>query len=71
MDEKNLEAIHKHDLNELLKNLELLNKFNEKSIKCKFCNDVIEVNNFGAIFTKDKKINFSCSKLNCLSNLNK
>jgi len=68
---KDLEAIHKHDLRDMLKNLSLLEDFDNQKIKCQFCNDIIQEGNFGAIYTQDKKIMFSCSKLECLNKLPK
>jgi len=69
--QRELEAIHKHDLRILLRNLNLLNDFEAKKIRCQFCKDIIQENNFGAIYSRDKKIFFSCSKLKCLANLSK
>ncbi len=69
--QKEIEAVHKHDLRNLLQNLNLLDDFEAKKIKCQFCKDIIQENNFGAIYSQDKKIFFSCTKLKCLSNLPK
>lgn len=68
---KDLEAIHKHDLREMLKNLDLLGDFDDQKIKCRFCGDIIQEDNFGAIYSQDKKIMFSCSKLECFNKLPK
>jgi len=68
---KDIEAIHKHDLRAMLQNLGLLENFDNQKIKCQFCNDTIQENNFGAIYTQDKKIMFSCSKLECFNKLPK
>lgn len=66
---KEIEAIHKHDLEAMLSNLGLLDDFNASKLQCQFCHDVIHENNFGAVYSEEKKIKFSCSKLQCLSNL--
>ena len=66
---KDLEAIHQQDLVTLLENFGLMDDFKMKKIKCNFCNNIISEINFGAIFSKNKKIFFSCSKLDCLSKL--
>ena len=68
---KDIKAIHKHDLRAMLQNLDLLEDFDNQKIRCQFCNDTIQKNNFGAIYTQDKKIMFSCSKLECLNKLPK
>jgi len=68
---KEVEAIHRHDLEELLKNLGLLEEFTSDNIKCQFCQDTVKENNFGAIFPSGENILFSCSKLECISKLPK
>jgi len=68
---KDIEAIHKHDLRAMLQSLGLLEDFDNQKIRCQFCNDIIQENNFGAIYTEDKKIMFSCSKLECFNKLPK
>ena len=66
---KNIEAIHEHDLEELLKNLGFSEKFKQGNIKCKFCQNIIKKDNIGAIYVLKKEILFSCSKMECLTNL--
>ncbi len=66
---KEVEAIHKHDLEAMLSNLGLLNEFRAGKLQCQFCHDVISEENFGAVYSEEKKIKFSCSKLHCLANL--
>jgi len=66
---KDIEAIHKHDLRPMLQNLNLLDDFDNQKIRCQFCSDTIREDNFGAIYTQDKIIMFSCSKLECFSKL--
>lgn len=68
---KEIEAIHQHDIDELLKNLGLFEEFKNGNIKCQFCQDVIQENNFGAILPLKEDILFSCSKLECISKLPK
>ncbi len=68
---KEVEAIHKHDLEELLKNFGLLEEFKNGNIKCQFCRDTIGEKNFGAIFPSGEDILFSCSKLECMTKLPK
>jgi hypothetical protein len=60
---KEIEALHKHNLKILLKNLNLLEDFEAQKIRCHFCKDIIKKNNFGAIFSQEGKIFFSCSRL--------
>lgn len=70
-EKKEINAVHKHDIKILLKNLGLLDDFNLQKIKCKNCADTIKENNFGAIYTEEDNILFSCSKIECLSKLPK
>ncbi len=66
---KQVEAFHKHDLRIILQRLDLLEDFDLQKIKCQFCHDVICEGNFGAIYSQNQKISFSCSKLECLAKL--
>lgn len=66
---RDIEAIHKHDIKELLQNLNLLEDFNAQKIKCTSCGCIITENNFGAIYSKNKNILFCCSKLKCLQKI--
>lgn len=66
---KDLEAIHEQDLKTLLKNWGMLDAFEAGTIKCRFCGDSILGKNFGAIFSENKQVFFSCSKLDCLAKL--
>ena len=68
---KNIEAIHNHDLYQLLKNLGFLDEFKKGNIKCRFCHNQINEKNFGAIFPLAEEIFFSCSKLECITKLPK
>ena len=68
---KEVEAIHKHDLEELLKNLGLLGDLRAGKVRCQFCSDVVKEDGFGAIYSQQHKILFSCSKLECLAKLPK
>ena len=68
-DLKNIEAVHTHDLQELLENLGLYEDFRNGKIKCHICEVAIQESNLGAIFTRDGVTLFSCSKLECLAKL--
>jgi len=67
---KEIEALHKHDLDDFLEKMSLASDFNNNKIHCTFCTETINKNNIGAIYTKNGEILFSCSKLECLNNLN-
>ena len=70
-DKKEIEAVHRHDLEILLRNLNLLDNFRAGKIACRFCNDTLRDNNFGVIYPEQNKILFSCSKLECLAKMPK
>lgn len=67
--QKEIEAIDENDLDALLSNLGLSDDFRNDNLKCHFCGDIIHKDNFGAIFSKEKKIFIVCDKLKCLANL--
>lgn len=66
---KEIEAVHKHDLKSLLQSLNMLSDFEARKIRCQFCRDIIQEDNFGAVYSKNREIFFSCSELQCLANL--
>lgn len=66
---KDLQAIHTHDLDKLLENLNLLGEFKSGKLKCHFCRDIISKDNFGAVFVKNEDILLTCSKLECLTQI--
>lgn len=68
---KEVDVIHKHDLEILLQNLGLLDSFRDGKIKCQFCGDILRDDNFGAVYPEQNKIFFSCSKLECLAKIPK
>lgn len=68
---KDLEAVHSQDLKALLEKWGYLPDFQNGKLKCNMCGDVLSEKNFGAIFSKNNKILFSCSKLECLAKIQK
>lgn len=66
LEKKDLMAIHRQDIETMLENLGLLKDFKANNYHCQFCNSIMTSNNFGAIFSKNKKMFFSCSQINCL-----
>lgn len=53
---KEIEALHRHDLEDFLNKMSLLSDFNNNKICCSFCKDVISRENIGAIYTKNGEI---------------
>jgi hypothetical protein len=68
---KEVPALQKEDLHILLAKWELLDAFKQGKIKCEYCTDVLDEKNLGAFFNQGGEVGFCCSKLECLSQLQK
>ncbi|MBS4040668.1 MAG: hypothetical protein KGZ81_08715 [Flavobacteriales bacterium] len=60
MNKRNLNAVHDKDLNQLLKNLGLMEKMNEGKLKCKFTGTPIDFENLYSIFPESGDIKVVC-----------
>lgn len=67
MKEKHLKAVHDDDLITLLTSLGYYDKIKRGECTCFFCNDLLTLNNIGAIFPYDGEVKFSCNRENCLT----
>jgi hypothetical protein len=65
MSKKTIRAIHDLELKELLINLDYLEAFENREIKCSICNKVIDEDNFGCVYSDKGEIKFSCNNLEC------
>lgn len=61
-----IEAVFDKDLEKVLRGLNLYEKIEQGEINCYFCKELITFENLQFIFTKDKKIQISCSKSVCI-----
>ena len=61
-----MQAVHDDDLEGFLGSLDLLNEINSGKKKCKFCKEVISVNNIGVIFPDSGNINIICDNPICM-----
>jgi len=68
---KSIDAVHKHDIRQLLENLGLLEDFQNKRIHCAKCGGTITEENLGALFPQENKILTSCSNIKCLAEITK
>ena len=62
---KSVHAIHKRDLDSILKDLGLFNKILESSLFCSICNKLITLENLQCIFMEENKIKFCCNNFDC------
>jgi hypothetical protein len=64
-----LSAVHDNDLEEFLSSIGVLNQIVDGHYNCIICNINITLENLGAIYPKDNKINFICDRLSCLDQI--
>ena len=69
MIKENIKVVHDNDLNKLLKSLGIYDEVINGHKKCKFCGDIIDLNNLETIFPESGDIKFNCNKSSCLSRL--
>ncbi len=70
MEKELLKTIHETELKNYLKKLDVLNDVQNGLIKCKFCSDVIKLDNIHAIFPESGQVKFVCDKPSCIKELN-
>ena len=61
-----LNAIKDSDLKKVLEEYSIFKRIIDKEILCKCCNDVISLENFGAIHVKNGKLIIFCNNIECL-----
>ena len=69
---KNVEikAVHNKKLKKYLESIGELNKIMNGNVKCFCCNEIVNLDNLRCIIpTKNKKVTYCCSKLNCYQNM--
>jgi hypothetical protein len=64
-----VKAVHDNDLEQFLSSIGVLEQITEGYHHCIVCNTQITLENLGAVFPKDNKINFVCDRPFCLANL--
>jgi hypothetical protein len=65
-----LKAVHDDDLDQFLSSIGVLDQIKKGYYHCIVCNTQITLENLGAVFPKDNKINFLCDRLSCLDKMN-
>lgn len=66
---KTLQLIHDDQLEKLLANLGLQEKINDSKLKCKFCREIVLVENIYSIFPESGSIKVACDKVGCIKAL--
>ena len=69
MEKKKLHAVYERDMKEFLKSIGILQDIEDKKIKCRFCSELITMENIAAVFPENNEISVCCSKLDCYENL--
>ncbi len=64
-----ISAVHDDDLVGFLDSLGVLSDLERGEVKCKFCREVINLNNLVAVFPESGDIKFVCDKPACLARL--
>ena len=70
MEKESLKTIHETELENYLRKLNVLDAVQNGLAKCKFCNDVIKLDNLHAIFPESEQVKFVCDKPACIKELN-
>jgi hypothetical protein len=63
---KEINAVHERDLDNLLQKIGIKEKFEGGAFKCKFCNETITKQNLNSILLESGGINFICDKPACI-----
>lgn len=61
-----LRAVHDDDLKQFLSSIGVLDQVVRGDHHCVICDEQITIENLGAVYPKDDKINFVCDRLSCL-----
>jgi hypothetical protein len=69
LDKKELHAVHDDDVVEYLRHLGLLQKITDGKFKCSRCGGLIDLDNFGGLYSENKEIKIVCEKLECMTRL--
>jgi|GEM_PF-1002245 len=66
---RDIKAVHESDLRGFLANIGLLEDFEAGKAKCKFCGDVVTMDNIYSVIKVADKHRLVCSKATCVSEL--
>jgi len=66
---KKLNLVHDSDLIKLLESLNVNNDFNLGKKKCKFCSQIVNLENLHSLFKESGDIKFVCDSPDCIKRL--
>jgi len=66
---KNINAVHESDLEGFLSKIGLLDNFHEAKTKCKFCKDVVNLENIYSVIKDSDQYKLICNKASCVAAL--
>ena len=69
MDRETLKAVHEEKFETFLKNINVYDGILRGEYKCKFCGNVVNLDNVYTIFSEAGKVKFVCDTTNCVVNL--
>jgi hypothetical protein len=64
---KEVNAVHERDLDNLLEKIGIKEKFDKNEILCKFCKESVNRNNVYSIFPESGMFNFICANPICIN----
>lgn len=64
-----MRAVHDNDLEQFLSSIGVLDQIKNGNYHCSACDTEITMENLGAIYPKDNKINFVCNRPCCLTEI--
>lgn len=65
----NLKVVHDSELTGLLSKLGKLDDLQSGKLKCKFCRQVISLDNIHSLFPESGQVNLVCDQPDCVKNL--
>lgn len=67
---KTIDLIHDDELGALLSNLGLSDLIDDQKLKCKFCREIVTVEDIYALFPESGSIKVVCTNVSCIKKLN-
>ena len=68
-DTDTLKVVHDSELLALLEKLRIKQDIEDQKIKCKFCKEIITLDNLHSLFSESKEIKIVCDSSECIKQL--
>lgn len=65
-----IKAVHDDNLEQFLRNLGIYENLITEKIKCKFCNEILTLDNLSSVFPDSGSIKLTCDQPGCINKLN-